>query len=589
MNRFFYFMAGCMIVVGLLISGCRKDTWDDENIPLSTHAVFMGYHPVFDTIPTGINGFSGNQDAQTLAPTAAQIAEMKISFDNIPYGSPLSLKIGQISERGQVIDINHSMIQRSDDPDRYVISMPFIRNGAVESMIYYYHTDPGTGTFLLVEKQEVIQEIQNKCSTVSTNLPLFAMIAGIFNTTQLKLDSTYNSTINNWLSQYLENRHETGNIVSRDIIIICDYVYYATPLAQMDCGCDVVQISASYDCYSFGGGGGIFHDFGDPSFATGGQPKGGKSDGDGSGGSSDDGPILIGECWNNLSQQAHDAIIDVMESYYSPCPDQQAAVDKAIQDVLSDICAEINENGKILGIGYEALNLDKSTVTHRVMNKLNDKIDESLDGMDIIRLYNLDARTKCIYAKIMQSDNQIICTQLKRFEKSNNGKLNLQFSIADKDGNKNYSKRAVTNFKNWVTYHQIDIQFNPYFLEESCDLFITKTFFYEIIHANIYAMYVSKEMGLNIETYYPGIKEYFYKYKYDADHEYMGDKMIGDIVQFLKEIYGSQYTDEEYEALAWVGLEDTDAYKNKYTPAKRSKREQILDNLETKCKENNKC
>ncbi len=31
MNRFYYFIAGCMIVVGLLISGCRKDTWDDEN------------------------------------------------------------------------------------------------------------------------------------------------------------------------------------------------------------------------------------------------------------------------------------------------------------------------------------------------------------------------------------------------------------------------------------------------------------------------------------------------------------------------------------------------------------------------------
>ena len=97
-------------------------------------------------------------------------------------------------------------------------------------------------------------------------------------------------------------------------------------------------------------------------------------------------------------------------------------------------------------------------------------------------------------------------------------------------------------------------------------------------------------MGLNIETYYPGIKEYLNKYPKNADHEYMGDKMIGDIVQFLKEIYGSQYTDEEYEALAWAGLEDTDAYRNKYnTQAKRNKRKQIKDNLETKCKENNKC
>jgi hypothetical protein len=72
MDRFNYFIAGCMIVVRLLISGCRKDMWDDIDVSSSNHAIFTVYHPVFDTIPNGTNGFSGIQNAQILAPTAAK-------------------------------------------------------------------------------------------------------------------------------------------------------------------------------------------------------------------------------------------------------------------------------------------------------------------------------------------------------------------------------------------------------------------------------------------------------------------------------------------------------------------------------------
>lgn len=45
-------------------------------------------------------------------------------------------------------------------------------------------------------------------------------------------------------------------------------------------------------------------------------------------------------------------------------------------------------------------------------------------------------------------------------------------------------------------------------------------------------------------------------------HNIMAKKYINVVVDFLKEMYGSNYTDKEYLTIAWMGVQNTDAWNN---------------------------
>jgi len=103
---------------------------------------------------------------------------------------------------------------------------------------------------------------------------------------------------------------------------------------------------------------------------------------------------------------------------------------------------------------------------------------------------------------------------------------------------------------------------------------IADTFMHEMIHAEIYrklmslastngAIDVNKITADLLQHNYPGLFDYYVRFtKGDADaqHQLMAAHYVNIMVNFLKQVYGSQYTDLEYRTIVWMGLQDTKAW-----------------------------
>ena len=103
---------------------------------------------------------------------------------------------------------------------------------------------------------------------------------------------------------------------------------------------------------------------------------------------------------------------------------------------------------------------------------------------------------------------------------------------------------------------------------------IADTFMHEMIHAEIFRKFLSLSSSngnidvnlilqyLNTHNY-PGLFDYYIKRTKGNDawqHEAMGAHYVTIMVNFLKQIYGTKYTDVEYKTIVWMGLEGTTAW-----------------------------
>lgn len=549
MNRFSYFIAACMVLSGLLISGCRKDAWDDIDKISTTNPSFDGYHPKFDTILHRANGFSGGAGSTVIAPTTLQLADMKTAIDWTPYGSPLSLKISELYDAGQRIDINYGMLFPSDNPEVYMIAMPFMHNNDVSSIVFYYHDNTEQDRFLLVEKHELISRIQQNGTSLFETMPAFSLIAGAFNTIQISKDSTYNATVNTWLDNYIDNKRESNNIGTRDILTICANYYSFNLVGGTE------YITVWEECYSTSTGGTPNGFFGLTNFGTGDDSGRGGSGGEGgSGDQNSDGPVLAGECWNNISRQAQDAIIEVMESYYAPCPEEQDAVNQAIQDVIADLCAEINSSGKVLGTGYEAINLDKSTVTHRVMNKLGDKVNDALEGNPYIKLspnlLNDCPKLNCILNNLLNGigpESHFLCDMLSKFD--GNPKFEIGSGVP-KSNEPNFDGKTFIS----LTGNSIGIMFNKNKCESMNGINLFETFQHELVHADFFRRLIEDYNWTGNSLTLDASFKTLVAAKYGANatpdmHILMLNQILPDMINSLMEANGS--------TLQCTGFEDS--------------------------------
>ncbi|MDQ8140840.1 hypothetical protein [Chryseobacterium sp. CFS15] len=103
---------------------------------------------------------------------------------------------------------------------------------------------------------------------------------------------------------------------------------------------------------------------------------------------------------------------------------------------------------------------------------------------------------------------------------------------------------------------------------------IADTFMHEMIHAEIYRKLISLastngNIDVNkitadlLQHNYPGLFDYYVRFtKGDADaqHQLMAAHYVNIMVNFLKQVYGSQYTDIEYRTIVWMGMQDTKAW-----------------------------
>ena len=104
---------------------------------------------------------------------------------------------------------------------------------------------------------------------------------------------------------------------------------------------------------------------------------------------------------------------------------------------------------------------------------------------------------------------------------------------------------------------------------------IAYTFMHEMIHAEMFRKLLSisstPQGNINWDTVtsllntdnYPGLFDYYTRFlasDSDIDHQMMGAHYINIVVNFLKQIYGNQYSDIEYKAIAWSGARETKAW-----------------------------
>lgn len=108
------------------------------------------------------------------------------------------------------------------------------------------------------------------------------------------------------------------------------------------------------------------------------------------------------------------------------------------------------------------------------------------------------------------------------------------------------------------------------------NIVIAETFMHEIIHAEIYRKLLSlAATNGNINTNeitqkmlshnYPGLFDYYVRYtkgNTDAQHNLMAASYVTIIVNFLKQINGTKYSDLEYKTIVWLDFKGTTAWNN---------------------------
>ena len=110
------------------------------------------------------------------------------------------------------------------------------------------------------------------------------------------------------------------------------------------------------------------------------------------------------------------------------------------------------------------------------------------------------------------------------------------------------------------------------------EIVVAYAFIHEVIHAEMYRQLLevaNKNGSINtakLEQYVKNnnkkelfneyIKDQYSKDSTNYQHNIMAKKYINVVVDFLKEMYGSNYTDKEYLTIVWMGVQNTDAWNN---------------------------
>ena len=110
------------------------------------------------------------------------------------------------------------------------------------------------------------------------------------------------------------------------------------------------------------------------------------------------------------------------------------------------------------------------------------------------------------------------------------------------------------------------------------EIVVAYAFIHEFIHAEMYRQLLevaNKNGSIDLvklqqyvknnnqkELFNEYIKNRYSKAPTNYQHNIMAKKYINVVVDFLKEMYGSNYTDKEYLTIAWMGVQNTDAWNN---------------------------
>lgn len=146
----------------------------------------------------------------------------------------------------------------------------------------------------------------------------------------------------------------------------------------------------------------------------------------------------------------------------------------------------------------------------------------------------------------------------------------LMFNIGNTENNSLADTRVPNEY--WI-----EIIFNKNIdWDNRPEIVVAYAFIHEVIHAEMYRqlLEVANKNGsidlVKLQQYVNNNnkKELFNEYIKNAtkasnyQHDIMAKKYINVVVDFLKEMYESNYTDKEYLTIAWMGVQNTNAWNN---------------------------
>ncbi|MBK9721919.1 MAG: hypothetical protein IPO78_09940 [Saprospiraceae bacterium] len=226
-------------------------------------------------------------------------------------------------------------------------------------------------------------------------------------------------------------------------------------------------------------------------------------------------------------------IVELLKSNISSACDPTKSVSEIINELTDEACAQAGDP--------------------------LENIEEKLEKGDYIietPAFKSVPRLKCLWEKLKIAGSSLYCNTFDDFEGVS--KHHIQLDVQHIDG----TVRAHTyEGDNGIIHINIDWEK----IKNDCDIKIMTTLMHEGLHAFIENLYLAaNKYNKNIDDYFPNYQSYLNKYKNDgdADHEYLAAHWLYKIVDGLKDIYGNAFTDDEYLAFAWQGLQNTDAWLN---------------------------
>lgn len=205
-------------------------------------------------------------------------------------------------------------------------------------------------------------------------------------------------------------------------------------------------------------------------------------------------------------------------------------------------------------------------------------------------------KAACIYDKI-KNETSVLKDLLKDFMPTTST-FNLHFDVGYipmdmSTGSprtvygKTYGTRSSKNPENdGINHKSIYIKINKDFVNNS-NLLICNTILHEIIHAEIYKTQeeATKDNGkVNpkiLKESYPGLIETYMEINNfsEAQHIYMINQMHNKMVSILKWFDKNNHSQEEYEALAWLGLSKNKVFKSKFNTQQIERIKQLQKKL----------
>jgi len=219
--------------------------------------------------------------------------------------------------------------------------------------------------------------------------------------------------------------------------------------------------------------------------------------------------------------------------------------------------------------------------------------DEFFGDITIDESVRENSKANCVLDRLLNDGNTLSNTIVKFAEESVN--LNLHIELADlgpADGDQ-YGNIINGNLVSSNLSNTFYLQLNENRIDNRTPIEIAATFLHEAIHAEM-RRYLYGATDTSTLLGFPGDFAYdwilFLEINYgldesgisDAEHESRAVKYHNVIVNGLKEFFDSNFTQSDYEAIAWIGLNETKYFNQVLTSDEQETIEDEIQNAKIK-------